>query len=53
MGFCGCSCLFLSFFFKLGGEHPDLTASLKFADANKNEKSPDHSGLFFVFNTTI
>lgn len=44
---------FSLFFFKLGGEHPDLTASLKFADANKNEKSPDHSGLFFVFNTTI
>lgn len=37
--------LFLSFL-KMGREHADLTASVKFVDI-KNEKSPDHSGLLF------
>lgn len=41
------------FFFKLSEEHADFTALLKFADSTKTEKSPDHSGLFFVLNTTI
>lgn len=45
--------IYFSLSFKLGGEHADLTASLKFADNTKTEKSPDHSSLLFVFNTTI
>lgn len=45
-------CFSLCLFFKLDGEHTDLTASLKPANT-KTEKSPDHRSLFFVFNTTI